>query len=346
MRADSHRRRGFTLIELLVVVAIIALLVAILLPSLNRARKQARTTLCASRIGQLTKSIFLYAEAFNETPPFLGRGYENIRTPQTRVYRDPGCDNQTGLFWARLEDWLMPGMPDWWASEESTWPANARISNGSLFSYARFENIYRCPEFEQRGVGRKSQNVFNYTRGITARKCWSKAFPEDGTQEALTAGPIMKFSNVYSPSTMWLMFDEQWDFHCAIPIDQWNPNGKAGPGLLASNLYNFLMGIETIQCIAGDVLGSYHATAGKAPGLTGFRAIRASEMGSLSCYDGHVDLFRDPIPTRDPDPAATQSDLFEALGPAAEAMGNLMIEQIFAQRGANMDPVTLVQIFQ
>ncbi len=64
MRADTRGKRGFTLIELLVVVAIIALLIAILLPSLSKARKQARTSVCASRISQLAKSLFLYAEDY------------------------------------------------------------------------------------------------------------------------------------------------------------------------------------------------------------------------------------------------------------------------------------------
>jgi prepilin-type N-terminal cleavage/methylation domain-containing protein/prepilin-type processing-associated H-X9-DG protein len=59
-----HGRRvppaGFTLIEVLVVVAIIALLVAILLPSLARAREQSRTALCASQLKEFGRALTMY----------------------------------------------------------------------------------------------------------------------------------------------------------------------------------------------------------------------------------------------------------------------------------------------
>ncbi len=63
--------RGFTLIELLVVVAIIALLIAILLPSLGAAREQGRATVCSNNLHQLGLATTYYADDNNGRLPYI-----------------------------------------------------------------------------------------------------------------------------------------------------------------------------------------------------------------------------------------------------------------------------------
>lgn len=64
-----HKRRGFTLIELLVVIAIIALLLAILMPALQRVKKQAQGVVCQSNLKQIGAAAFMYAEEYDQFVP-------------------------------------------------------------------------------------------------------------------------------------------------------------------------------------------------------------------------------------------------------------------------------------
>jgi len=68
--ASCLRRWAFTLIELLVVVAIIALLISILLPSLRDAREQAKVAKCLAHYRQLTTATIQYLMEHNDNYPF------------------------------------------------------------------------------------------------------------------------------------------------------------------------------------------------------------------------------------------------------------------------------------
>src|SRR5438477_2796804 len=60
---------GFTLVELIVVIGIIAILIALLLPAMGRAREQARTVQCLSQLRGLGQGLFNYAVNYKGAYP-------------------------------------------------------------------------------------------------------------------------------------------------------------------------------------------------------------------------------------------------------------------------------------
>ena len=319
-RWRAVRKGGaFTLIELLVVVTIIAVLMAILLSSLNRARGQARTALGAFRIAALTKAMLLYADDNGGLPPFIGRGWEDLPTDKDSMVWPTGSGTTVGQL-KRLETWCVNEPDSVWFTPEANWPDHVGVRYGSLFVYTRFENLYRCPEFQRIPDGKKSQGQFNYTRSILGRKWYVSDIDPEASESASgfgAPGPIMKVSQIHSPAKMWMLLDESYLRHCASPdnvLDPPPPNSLFAGGWMANDCMNYYL---------ADELGQYHRPM--AYGLTASSTAEAIAQGNVSHYDGHVDLCRDALPGRSYDLVPAPATL--------ETLANLMVVHVFAQRG-------------
>mgnify|MGYP006299080317 CR=1 FL=1 len=66
----NNEHRDFTLIELLVVIAIIAILAAMLMPALERARQKAQDSVCTSNFKQFGLGLRMYADAYDGFMPY------------------------------------------------------------------------------------------------------------------------------------------------------------------------------------------------------------------------------------------------------------------------------------
>jgi len=137
-----NKRSGFTLIELLVVIAIIAILMAILMPALNRAREQGQRVVCESNLKQLTLAWLMYADDNDEKIVNGSAGSHNKRTGFTSDGSDPGIIERAWIGTVWSQNWNNPKYEDTGLTEEQK---IQEIQEGAIWPYAKSYHMYKCP---------------------------------------------------------------------------------------------------------------------------------------------------------------------------------------------------------
>ena len=89
VRVRAHPSRGFTMVELLAVVAVIALLIGLLLPTVRRVGERARCTQCLSNLRCIGQAVALYAESWKGQFPLPAAWLQSLQdfgaTPAVRL---------------------------------------------------------------------------------------------------------------------------------------------------------------------------------------------------------------------------------------------------------------------
>ena len=170
-----HKRRGFTLIELLVVIAIIALLMGILMPALQRVKKQARTVYCLSSLKQIGIAMTAYALENDDLIPRALDEHNKAR-------------------------WIIVFIPYLGNEYEG-------INN------YREVDVFQCPSFPRNGIGVNGHSNAEQTVDYVIN-AWDMDDPElsngeQGSQLDLTEDQPTKLINIESPAQRIYMADNE-----------------------------------------------------------------------------------------------------------------------------------------
>ncbi|UCG15788.1 MAG: prepilin-type N-terminal cleavage/methylation domain-containing protein [Phycisphaerales bacterium] len=234
-RCRLCRVRGFTLIELLVVVSIIALLIAILVPSLALARHQVRSLQCRSNIRQLMNGMFYYI-----TDPDVFPGTHGLFWMQS--FFGTAWTRPSGVTWDGARD-RMQGMSYHAAYTQPHYLDPEFIADvpgkGTIFPYVKQEKAYTCPadkpgESEDTPIGGGGNGRLSYSlNAFVAYKAPESlgsftyvapsfdALPGDQGTRSFAAGQRV----VFHSARFMTMFEEHPHFHMNTSFPEGNFNG-------------------------------------------------------------------------------------------------------------------------
>jgi prepilin-type N-terminal cleavage/methylation domain-containing protein len=232
---SPQKKQAFTLIELLVVIAIIAILAAMLLPALSKAKTKAQGISCMNNHHQLALAWILYSGDFNDRLALSG-GVPNTALSMT----DPNINNG---------NWVHGIMGTQYGTFISNTDSNL-VKAGSLFPYTKSLAIYKCPADTK--TAKAGAFVAPTTRSMSMN-CW--------------LNPIVPWNTAYAR-----IYKRQGDITFPAPVNCWvfldeNP-GTINDGWMVCD--PFAPNASTWV----DIPASYHNSAGGLSFADGHSQIR------------------------------------------------------------------------